>query len=468
MENNNDKLSHFIRNRLQSVEDANEDWDVPDGAVWKNAKSQLLPPKKEKKKVPFYWFVGIGLAILLLLSLFYNWHLMQLKDRGEEQLKEQAAVVAQLKEQLLQEKQLFQSQNEENQIVINELQVENIRLVEANEQLKIEKQQFEEQYEESLLIQDNLENSITSLVENIENEQNTTNTSTFKPLEKELLPLLSPSINTIQSGTNSKLLPAIANNTKVLKPDKSINEKKHELGFNSGFSSLRVPTSFSFGKEEKKLEQITENFTPSYQFHYGYSFKKDWWLKTGIRHYGYSYTNQFQFKTAYDKSKEFEKPDGSVANELQVQTANAGFQTTQNVVIDIPNDTNLETGDFLFGEFEEQQRINVWQVPIGVEFRQQTKKLGWQLETGLLFNIFTALETELSGNIQSTQSELPLKILDKADDSASSKFVLGVQGGIGLNYQIQKQWLLRADLLFQYQPNFSNQIFQMGVGYQFR
>jgi hypothetical protein len=45
--------------------------------------------------------------------------------------------------------------------------------------------------------------------------------------------------------------------------------------------------------------------------------------------------------------------------------------------------------------------------------------------------------------------------------------LFGVQGGIGLNYQLYKNLSLRAGVLLQYNPYFFNQNIQMGLGYKF-
>jgi hypothetical protein len=191
------------------------------------------------------------------------------------------------------------------------------------------------------------------------------------------------------------------------------------------------------------------------------------WIKSGVRYSNYFYKNNFQFKTEYDNSREYEKPDGTLANELSLQISNGYFRTTQNVALDIPDDSELETGDWIFGEFEETQRIKTWQVPLGIEYRQRKNKLGWQMEAAAVLNIIEYSDAEIESNVQSTQKIFSTEIVNNKYDSSVTTLLFSAQAGLGLHYQINKNLNLRADVIFQYNPYFTSQNIQMGVGYSF-
>ena len=158
MEDNSDKLSDFIRNRLKSTESPNGDWDKPDVSIWENTKSQLLQTNKKKKRVLPFWFYGSCLAILLLSSLFYNGYLLQTKNQMLAQFEEQSQVVNQLKEQLSQSTKMQQVQHSQNQNTIEKLQLDKERLTRDNERMNSEFKQIKEQYQSLFTIQSALKN----------------------------------------------------------------------------------------------------------------------------------------------------------------------------------------------------------------------------------------------------------------------------------------------------------------------
>jgi len=205
---------------------------------------------------------------------------------------------------------------------------------------------------------------------------------------------------------------------------------------------------------------------PPYQLHLAYSLKKNWWLKTGFRYSNYSYTNKFQFKTEYDKSKEYEKDDGTFANTVPLQTNNGHFNTRQDIEVNLPNDNALETGDWLFGEFEETQQISLCQMPLGIEYRKENHKLGWQIGASALLNMMSFSDVQLAGEIQSTQDKFATEIVNKEYGSSTTKLLLGAEGSVGLHYRLNKRFTLRTDALFQYNSNFQSRSIQVGVAYR--
>ncbi|MFT4973044.1 MAG: hypothetical protein ACI9JY_002250 [Saprospiraceae bacterium] len=472
MEDNDDKLSNFIRKKLQTVVGNNDAWDMPDASVWQKAKLGFLQPEKERKRISSFWFYGLLGAILLLLSVLYNWRLVQTKNQVKEQFEEQSEIVAQLKEQLAEDNKTQQILYGQNLNIIKKLRLDNERLVQENEQMNKERKQLKHRFQTLIYTQHDLINKTELSIQQKEpnGPEQSLSKQTIAPEKNqssEIIKLSPLPINHIYNKPQSELVFLFSPEPKPLKFPKEEQRNKNELGINFSLSFLRMPSSLVLEKGEKKMEQTTEDFAPSYYLYYAHSIKNNWWLKTGVAYANYSYTNNFQFKSEYDKSKEFEKSDGTLANELPFQTENGYFRTTQNIQMDIPDNANLETGDFIFGEFEESQRINAWSFPFGVEYRHQKNKFGWQIETSLLLNLLTFSETNLSGKIQSTQTELPIEIVNKTYNPSSSKLLFGVQGGIGLNYRLYKNLSLRADVLFQYNPHFLNQNIQMGLGYKF-
>ncbi len=472
MRDQNDRISKFIKNRLQSDRDTNEGWDKPDLSVWEKAKAQVTLSPKSKKTNALIWIYWFGLSILLLASLFYNWHLINIINEAKLQSEEQSQKVADLETRLSNELKIQQTLADQNIQFIDELQQTNLNLQEENAQI-IKKRKQSLRYSKGL--------HKTEYVANTENRSlNTEQAPNY--LANENLHL-SNFLSEFHATDLVALLP-ISPNPQFLQSDlvpvnlsinqsqiSSIQMKKRrslfEIGLNYGLSNLNIPSAIKLNKQEESLEETNEVAASTCSLQFAYSLKKNWWLKSGLRYSNYLYTNAFQFKTEYDKTKEYKKSDGSLVNEFSLRTSNGYFQTSQSIEVNITDDKELKKGDFIFGEFVESQRISSWQIPIGVEYRQRIKKFGWQIEACVLMNMMAFSDTKIEGLVQSTQKELQTKIIKKQYDSATSKFLLGAQAGIGVHYKLSTQLLLRADVLVQYNTYYFNQDIQFGLGYQF-
>ena len=126
-----------------------------------------------------------------------------------------------------------------------------------------------------------------------------------------------------------------------------------------------------------------------------------------------------------------------------------------------------ETGNLIFGEFSERQRLNLWQVPLGIEYRQASKRLAWQLELGAVLNVLQAGAPEWTGRVYSSQQALATEISSKREAGTDRKVQWGLEGGMGLHYRLLPRLTLRGDLLYQLNPNFNQQSLQVGLGYLF-
>lgn len=464
MKEHNNELSKFIKNRLAADVETNDDWDKPDASVWENAQAQLTPPQKDRKRAIPFWFYGLALGFLLVASLFYNWHLVQWQKETQKQMNEQTKVIAQLQHQASANLEKQQIQAAQNSSTIEKLQLANSELVQENKQLNTECQQIQQRYQTLLSTPTEL-NDVPELVKSNESISafdpliETSNTSKKEVFEvANELPFLA--LNPIV---------AAADLAEMRFPTRLVNQPREsfELGLNYGVSMLRLPSMVEFKGDKKTLEKTNQLVAPMYQLHVGYALNKNWWLKTGLHYARYSHKNDVQFKTEYDKSKEFTKPDGTVVNEFQIQTNTAAFRSSQDIQIDIPDDVDLKTGDFIFGTFDEKQRVQLWQIPLGIVYRQQNRRLGWQVEGGMLLNQMIFSDTEFEGKIQSTQNEFSTKIISKVQDSSSSQLLLGTQVGIGANYQLYQNLTLKTGALFQFNPHFFNQNINMGLSFQF-
>jgi hypothetical protein len=468
MKDNYDKLSGFIRKKLEQSDRTNDRWDQPDIAVWENAQAQLAAtPNHRKRRAPF-WFFILFLLILLFGSLFFNWHLLQTNNEVQQQVQQQSEIIADLQKQQLQDQEQQQLQEEKNITSIHQLRSENERIVNQHQEVIRQLKRELRSAEQLIRLQEVMLKS-APLLELQENRSATdlapvtTENSLQTPL-REVPRLPIPFVQAIQKYPSS-----FANvNIQAASPIKEANN--FEIGLHLGQSFLTVPIIYALEKEREPFEQKAKNRANALSYHLqlAYSPKRNWWVKTGLRYSRYSLLSNFRFNTKYDKSAEFFTPNGSLANEFFIEKTASGIRTFRSIEIEVDVEGDMETGDLIFGELEERQEITAWQIPIELEYRQRNYRLGWQVGAGLVANLMRFKEANVSGKVKATQVEFPTVVREKEGEPGSTlKPLFGVQAGAGLHYHLSRQLSLRADAVFQYNRHLTNQHFQLGLAYQF-
>ncbi|NRB49019.1 MAG: hypothetical protein HRU41_15190 [Saprospiraceae bacterium] len=464
MEEEKDELAKFIRNRLVQSDDADDDWDLPDLEVWRQAKEQIANQvtvsEKRDRKWAILWFT----LALLLSSLLYIGYLTRKNQNLIKQVQEQAFAMVDLQdhnhELSRQLAAVLPTPNLKEEVDLSAItaKVSPNRLHQKVKLMDVQEPPIQPQMN-SGKEPSHGDLKVTAPEKSLE-----------YPIQVETKPLnpalLMPERHLLSQTEFLRVLPFKSRQWAPSAVER-VNENNWEIGVHLGLSSLQILTAANLGKEDNEVEQLEQTQTETFHLHLAYSSKTNWWIKAGVQYGEYAYENSYQLKTEYDESKEYTKPDGTVVNTVQLRTSYANLGGTQQVEIDVPDDADLKTGDLTLVDVFEKQRIKAWQFPISLEYRLRNKRLGWQLHAGLLASFWTLEWAEAYGTFESSKYESAIKFEEKLLDSKTTQMLLGIQGGMGVHYQMSQRLHLRADLLFQYQKEAQRQNVELGIGYQF-
>lgn len=468
-------MEDFLRNKLNEFEESNDGWDRPDAGVWERAQGQIIAaPKSTLKPKSLVW---AGVLALLLLMAGYTWHLQQQLADLQSDLKTQHEKLTQ--QQLL-AKENHNAEMRELTSAHEKLQSANASITKKNEGLeKLVKQQ---------------QATISSLKTNYQSLQKTnhkadkTSIAGIQPIETADLAVIESQNPKAVSLENMTLLPAkaIALESSELPtlvvPVKTVLPQKHwpkfEVGYEYALLGLKIPVQADF----KDLNAISTPasktvFTHAHGVYFAYSPKRNWFVRTGLRTAQMTLEQSQESGVYYDKSSEYLKPNGTTANDISLAVRTPYSELESEITLDIPQDANLKTGDWLvFGTYE-RLRQRYYQVPLGISYFHGNKRLQWQLQGGMQWNKVVFDDYFLKAYVWSKTKVLPVdkvKVLTK--DVPSTQY-LSAYAGIGLNYQLTQSWHLRSGLAYCFEFNdksneFSNSqkianAFSLGLNYRF-
>jgi outer membrane protein W len=422
----------------------------------------------------------------VLLILLFTWQWTKTNYEIKEQLIEQTRIIAQLQEKLHQsiEEQKVQSikfeeyEQQQEQRANNEaaqaLAIEKLKF--DNKKLSQENQQIKKQLEQSQVAYLNLVDEVqkdselgqSSNQETQEQQEDKAEPKDINNLSGALLPNL-PSLSfTPASLMKGRSMPFINSPiNQMIKPARS--HSNVELGVSYGLLNLQTSTiSYVGGKDqdEEDLEPYEEISTTATQVHLAYGINDNWWIKTGARYMGYSTEKEYEFEVEYDASNDRLDDSGKLVSDIKLDVKNELFPAIQTLSIVVNDDPNLSTGDALFGEIYEEQAITLWQFPLAVEYRNDNNKLDWHIGAGGVLTRMQYDAEPIVAFVSTIDKELETKFLEKESQSADIKYLMGIQGNLGLHYQLNKNLMLRGDIMFQYNRYLSGQTYQLGISYQ--
>jgi hypothetical protein len=103
---------------------------------------------------------------------------------------------------------------------------------------------------------------------------------------------------------------------------------------------------------------------------------------------------------------------------------------------------------------------------LAVEYRNDNNKLDWHIGAGGVLTRMQYDAEPIVAFVSTIDKELETKFLEKESQSADIKYLMGIQGNLGLHYQLNKNLMLRGDIMFQYNRYLSGQTYQLGISYQ--
>lgn len=486
MEEQNDKLSEFLKNKLESSNLERDDWFRPDPLVWANAQAQLDGPPALTIKQISLWLGGALAIFFLLLVCFFGWQLIRQNQDIEERLNEQTKVIAELETRLIQsieeqkiqkrevqEEQMQARQKDVSQkIAMEKLKSTQARIIQENQYIT---KQYIETYEAyTTLLENNKEKSHLPNLSNENKQIIKDEVASLRMNEDELekIPealaqinfseLLSSAVPIMDESLNSW-----APNPTIQLTKRAKKKAKFEIGMNYGLTNLKASTRSFVSEDDDDDEDLFEEFPASIvEVGLAYGLNANWWIKTGIRHAIYSSDSGYEFEVEYDELNDRFDNDGNKVNDIQLQLKNDLFPSTQNLAIGVNDSPNLSTGDLLFGEIFEEQTITLWQFPLGIEYRNDNNKLDWQVAAGPVLNRLKFETGTPEAAIYNSDKEFTSYLLDKEYESDNIKYLLGIQASLGLHYELNKKIIIRGDLLFQYNKYIAGQSYQLGISYQ--
>ncbi|MEO1712348.1 MAG: hypothetical protein AAFU60_03345 [Bacteroidota bacterium] len=463
MEDNYDKLDEFFRKQLQSEVRSEPDWDRPDALIWEQAQQHLAITPEQKKRRGLVWLWWLAGGLLLGGTLFYIAHLLNVNQSLQQELirKEQIAIVTQQQTQ----ERIIQYQE---QIIRLEDEIINVKNT-----YKQELSTFSTQYEQQLTT---LKQDLLQAQASIENLNIQAKDFTPNPMLED--PMLASANNAwaLLHGLPTRQTPLLpAQNPKVhpeviILQNNTKSKKGNRSGWEIGIAYGRPLGTFNYAAEWKEGERGEElrldRSVRSYQLHLGYSLSSNWWVVAGARMTQYRGAASFALSSQYDKDREYTKPNGKRANDLNLQTTNDYVDSDWRVIVENGDEFNLEDEDMLSGSFTHTQSYQLWQFPLKVEYRKRNNQWGWQLHAGALGNYLQVFEESLEGRVMAREKEVFIE-LEQGEVVKDQKFYWGLEAGLGASYQLRKRLLVRGDLMCQYDFAQWRPVAQLGLGYQF-
>lgn len=467
MADKNKKLEDFFKNRINDLDSSNDGWDLPNEAIWENAKTQF-PIHPQKKS--WDWKLGalIFLSFLLASASGYIYYLkkdlaekstelkiaqseiqrnntLSLYNSNQSNQLEKAAADAKMEKPNGQNTSTYLTPHQENsaQLIfhqkktISTLQKENQKLKEA--------------------IISESSNSAVIRESYISPNKNSSSDFSMKKTKKTLetiIPIAFSSLNIENAFPTQRL--DLKKEFKVIFPKQKKQGSMLEIGLKYSSMNFEIPIDYDFDKLEKedfgkKDWSFPLKFTGG-EFQIAYQVRPSLWITTGLRRTTGGFEKSFSDKLIYDKSGEYLDDEGKVINEFDI-TAQSGFgDAGSNINFEIPDGTAIDDGDFLETKWNYSQQYKFTQLPIGVNYFLGKNKLQWFFRGGFGWNSVSFGEYYVEAQISYDNEIFPIKENKKSKgNEISSQFINGF-GGTGLNYQLTPNWNIRTS--FSLEKNF--------------
>ena len=464
MEDNNDKLDEFFRRQLRDEDRSQGDWDRPDPFVWKQAQERLAVVPEQKKRRALLWPWWLAGGLLVGGTLFFIAYLLRTNQT--------------LQQEILRKEEIVLASERQTQELLLEYRKKVVRLEDEIVTVKNTYEQdisaFSAQYEQQLkTVKRDLLNAQTAL----KYLSTPSNDLTPKPIFEVPVVASENMVWGLLHGLPSRETPLLPTRKTKVQPEVIILQNHTtgkagllsdwEIGFGYG-RPIGASGYMAEWKEGERGEELRQDVSVhSYQLHLGYSPRSNWWITAGGRMTQYRSASSFGLLAQYDKDREYTKPNGKRANDLNVQTTDDYLDSNWRVSVENGDEVNLEDEDALSGSFTHAQSYQLWQFPLKVEYRKRKNQWGWQLHAGALGNYLRVFEEELEGQVFAREESLLVEF-EKADEGPKGqKFFWGLEAGLGASYQLRQQLLLRGDLLYQYDFTQWRPVAQLGLGYQF-
>ncbi len=467
MENNDNNLAHFFRNKLNSSEGLGEGWDRPEESV----RDAVFEHIHTEDTAGFVYMKWIGLVLLLLATGLISWYIYTLNQKLNE-----AETALQDQQKQIENIQKETQRTTEIQVnKIEELKTQNKQLT-SDYQNIIEDNTYKDQLlqkQRSSIIQ--TENHREEWQKNISNYE-----SIFSHLKNEIDLLKAANIaliesdqttksrskesafnlSAIQSGLlvqKEKTLPNFEVATPILSTVSPLKKKKFELGYSYALRGVKMPIERSFERQRPASERVQDNrlVAHGHGINAGYNLGKNWWIRSGIQNTYIRIKQTFDLGLAYDPSNEMSRPDGSIENELALRTSTAysDINSTFNIAFD-PGQ-GLNDGDLLEVSVDDNLSHRRLQIPLGIAYIHENNKWRFALQGGVQWNNVSFRDYSFRTTVRARGEEIPVDRDRVRSSRIPGKQFMSTYTGFELGYQLKERWYAQTALNYNY--DFINQ-----------
>lgn len=444
-------MEEFFKNKLNEPNDSNDNWDMPDDAVWGNAKKEFLTPADISSNNRKYFLMALVLLLILGLGAIAYWQNLQL-----EKVKSVVEVQRETIEKVQKEKTELNQKLEKTVASFNDkselFEIEKDNLIEGNKNLAKQIRRQEEKVRELIAEKDN---PVLAEKNKLANELND---------EPEVLP---SKLDEIKSAPiDLKLieplatlsLPAMKNTQRVylyIPNSQEINvAKHHSFDFEIGYEYAQVNMSLSQGDKfnKEKYGYFSENhfdFEATHGVHLAFSPIKSLFVKTGFRKSKAAFVNKGSQVLKYDKEKEYEKPGGGWGNDIVLETGNPFSGGSNDIGIVVSEGDEIESEESLKIDFEDQFEFDFYQIPFGLEYYIGKKSLQLQLQLGGQWNRMVFSDFKFSASVDDEKEIIVDKVELNSKEIEAKQFV-STYAGLGLNYRLAKHLHIRTSLNYDF------------------
>lgn len=438
MEPENRHLEDFFRKKLSEPSPEGDGWDRPNPAVWAGAQAQLSPTPTAAG-VFSMWQAIAAVGLVLVLANVLVGGIFQQRKVGvlEEALASQQA-------------QIHSLENALNAQPSNSAPVLSVDpKPDPPEQAQIERLQKELLYMRRQIadlqppdLPPTPQPKLPIAPNRPSNALNAVLNQTF------LLSLSEPDPKEFASMSTSEghIIPA---------PHIASRQKPaFEVGFTTGFMRLQAPNQYAFNdlRTVRDNSKISQNSFSSIGLRAGLLLSSRWSLQMGVRTSSGTLSRSSEFQVAYNTRNEYERPDGTIANDLTLKTKDGYRNQERTLTMSIPADRRLQDNNLLDVVIDEKQDIRIWQVPIGMQYAHPIGrwKITWQ--AGLQANLFSFGDQQTQAAILFGDAEIPTE----RKEIPSERFPLKASAtpfiGAGINYQIFGDWALHTQVQYSHHP----------------
>lgn len=450
MNEQNDNFDEFLRKKIHELDASKDGWDRPDAKVWAQAQKEILPYPSMKKRRGLGWIISLALLLLLTFGgiLFY---LNRQVNRLKKTTLVQQEILAQTKDQLtnkyLNEQQLAQVEREQ------EAQEKKWEAEKYQLEQQVKKQQAQIQRLETLVQQQ--QNKLLSAVDatwsaNVP-AQALIAQSQEENLQQDIRALFkAPTQLKAFTPNDQANLHSVA--SPVFDTKQPGRRPKWEVGYTYGLQDLNFPTTGDFFGEKSKSYLIGDNIqhAGTYGSTLGFAPAKKLWLQIGFRRTKATVNRSWKVDGYYDKSTEYEKPDGSRGNDLSFGLRSPYSEVSGAIKIEVPEEADLESGNWFGALVDEQLELTYYQIPVGIAYVLGENRLQWRLQGGLQWNWMNFKGYELSSEIAIADGPLAIDKIELGTQPENNTQFLGMYAGLGIDYRIGPHWYANFGLAAQY------------------